>query len=89
MTTGQPHRPRRPGRHLDRVHAAGEVGADVVVAQGRVWDVLPPLIEKVSASDPRCRHAGAKAVVEPPATADGMREWLANGQDMGPGLLCG
>ncbi|MFJ8730532.1 CU044_5270 family protein [Streptomyces bauhiniae] len=31
--------------------------------------------------------AGAQAVVEPPATVDGMRKWLANGQDMGPGLL--
>ncbi|MFF7383379.1 CU044_5270 family protein [Streptomyces griseoluteus] len=32
-------------------------------------------------------EAGPHAVVEPPATVDGMRKWLANGQNTGPGLL--
>lgn len=31
--------------------------------------------------------SGASSVTEPPATEKGMRKWLANGQDMGPGLL--
>ncbi|BDH05560.1 CU044_5270 family protein [Streptomyces seoulensis] len=31
--------------------------------------------------------AGPEPLVEPPATVDGMRKWLANGQYMGPGLL--
>ncbi|MFH9089847.1 CU044_5270 family protein [Streptomyces sp. NPDC017673] len=31
--------------------------------------------------------SGASPVTEPPATEEGMRKWLANGQDLGPGLL--
>ncbi|MYU03757.1 hypothetical protein GTY81_07600 [Streptomyces sp. SID8366] len=29
----------------------------------------------------------ARSATEPPSTVEGMRAWLANGQDMGPGLL--
>ncbi|MYS13453.1 CU044_5270 family protein [Streptomyces sp. SID4982] len=31
--------------------------------------------------------AGPEAVIEPPATVGGMRKWLTDGQEMGPGLL--
>ncbi|MFF9706744.1 CU044_5270 family protein [Streptomyces griseofuscus] len=54
--------------------------------QREVWESAGSVGEKPVRSS-GTSGPDARSTSEPPSTVEGMRAWLANGQDMGPGLL--